>query len=134
MLFLFSILPTPPPDESTERASQPALAPITQKKHVTAGEFGGSWPLTVQEGDVYSRRLPAVAGQYPQIVAVFKSGGTEYGLNGTALTRGYPDINIIRIREVLVGVVPEDTVFMYKDINELITLALENENPPPSSP
>jgi len=46
------------------------------KKHVSAAEFGDSWPLTVEEGYVYSVRK----------AAVFETEGKTYGLNGTAIS------------------------------------------------
>lgn len=53
---------------------------------VSKGEFGESWPFTVQSGIV-----DCVDGQ----AAVFKTGGRSYQLNGFARSRGYAPIDPI---------------------------------------
>ncbi|GEN28975.1 hypothetical protein HVA01_26210 [Halovibrio variabilis] len=53
---------------------------------VSKGEFGESWPFTVESGVV-----DCVDGQ----AAIFKTGGTSYQLNGFARSSGYAPIDPI---------------------------------------
>lgn len=101
---------------------------ITKKRHVTRSEFGSIWPFTVSEGDVYGIRLQPL-GSLSRVAAIFESDGIKYGLNGVALQQGYLDVNSVRIGERIEGLVPEDTIYNYRDIGFLISLALEHENP-----
>lgn len=58
---------------------------MTTGKLVKKEDFGEKWPFTVESG-----YLDCVAGS-----AVFRSGMTEYGLNGTATSRGYTSVDRI---------------------------------------
>lgn len=53
---------------------------------ISKGEFGESWPFTVESGVV-----DCVDGQ----AAIFKTGGRSYQLNGFARSRGYAPIDPI---------------------------------------
>jgi hypothetical protein len=51
--------------------------------YVTAADLGSEWPLTVQGAHI--------ACQNSAVTATIN--GTEYAVNGTARSRGYPDID-----------------------------------------
>jgi hypothetical protein len=58
--------------------------------NVSSEEFGSSWPLNVDSGDLRcegSKGFGAVVFTDPD--------GNEYGLNGVALSQGYPPIDPI---------------------------------------
>lgn len=54
---------------------------------VTQQEFGADWPLTVSSGTLRCEGAGAVLFRSPD--------GTDYAVNGTALTAGYGDIDPI---------------------------------------
>lgn len=65
---------------------------------VSADGFGRAWPFTVDEGVLSCESLgPASA------VTFMAPDGTEYGVNGTALSKGYPRINPIQRRGADIG-------------------------------
>lgn len=53
---------------------------------VSRADFGDDWPLTVDTGELRCEGASAV---------VFVVDGTEYGVNGSALSAGYPEIDPI---------------------------------------
>jgi hypothetical protein len=53
---------------------------------VSASDFGDEWPLTVDSGTLRCE---------PPSAVVFETGGTEYGVNGMAVTNGYDEIDPI---------------------------------------
>ncbi|HWQ90356.1 MAG TPA: hypothetical protein VN673_01700 [Clostridia bacterium] len=112
--------------EGKEPTATTATLP-SNRKYVASANYGDDWPLSVGEGYVYSMELEPV-GSMRRFAAIFEAGGIRYGMNGTALTAGYADINTIRTGEKIVGIVPEDTVYRYKDVGFLIEMALENKN------
>ena len=65
-----------------------AFASIAQSKslHITSKDFGDKWPFTVTKGELSCNGNDAVT---------FKTNGIIYGVNGRALSKGYPRINPI---------------------------------------
>lgn len=55
-------------------------------RHVTAGDLGDAWPLTVDHGTV--RR-------HDEALTFAAPDSTEYALNGVAASRGFPEIEPI---------------------------------------
>lgn len=86
---------------------------ISVKRPVSSEMFKHNWPLTVNSGYVFN-------GQYKDgtTVALFKSDeGITYGMNGPALTKGFPDIHLITSYE--------RTTYgrRYEDVGSLISMA-----------
>jgi Protein of unknown function (DUF2511) len=59
----------------------------THSIEISRSDFGSSWPLTVDHGTLTCHPVDAVTFTAP--------GGTTYGVNGTAMDHGYPDIHPI---------------------------------------
>lgn len=59
----------------------PVGAPVSQ------AEFGDAWPLTIDRGTLRCEPPGAVVFQ--------ASDGSDYGVNGIALSQGYPEIDPI---------------------------------------
>ena len=62
------------------------LPAIGASKHISAEDFGDSWPFTVSEG-----MLSCTRGS----IVTFTAYGTQYAVNGTAKSRGYANIEPI---------------------------------------
>lgn len=60
--------------------------PVTASRDVTSADLGDAWPLTVDHGTI-RRRGDAVTFVAPD--------GTEYALNGVAISAGFPEIEPI---------------------------------------
>lgn len=58
--------------------------------NVSSDEFGSDWPLTVDSGDLRCEGSEGFGA-----VVFTDPGGDEYGLNGVALSQGYPPIDPI---------------------------------------
>jgi hypothetical protein len=76
--------------------------------------MGERWPLTVAEGKIYK----AEASNERSNVIFVAPDGTEYALNGTALSAGYRDIHGITKYRLVFG----DPI--YEDVSELIRIGL----------
>ena len=61
--------------------------------HISASSFHGTWPFTVSSG-VVACRHPPHSGPFG-VVTFTAPDGTTYGINGTALDHGYPDVTPI---------------------------------------
>jgi hypothetical protein len=58
---------------------------VQKGKRITKEEYGDTWAFTVNEGYIYSIND----------AAIFKTGETEYALNGVAMSRGYKELKPI---------------------------------------
>lgn len=70
----------------TEQATLNSSSPSSMRVHVSQSEFGDSWPLTVDSGEIEC---------IDTYFMVFRSGGETYALNGLAKGQGYADITPI---------------------------------------
>jgi Protein of unknown function (DUF2511) len=59
------------------------------RKEINSAMFKGEWMLTVDRG--------TIACEPPSALIFIAPDGTQYGINGTAETMGYADIQPIRI-------------------------------------
>lgn len=86
---------------------------ISVKRPVSSEMLKHLWPLTVNSGYVFNGRY-----RDGTTVALFKSNeGVTYGMNGPALTKGYPDIHLITSYELT------NYGRRYEDVGSLIGLA-----------
>lgn len=61
-------------------------------RQVRQQDYGNDWPFPrFPSGIIYCRPTQGISGAL-QIVTI-KLGAIEYGLNGTAMNRGYPTVN-----------------------------------------
>lgn len=58
--------------------------------NVSSDEFGADWPLTVDSGDLRCEGSDGFGA-----VVLTDPDGNEYGVNGVALSQGYPPIDPI---------------------------------------
>ena len=90
------------------------FTPAPKQLSVSAQELGDRWPLTVPTGHIYKRSV----SQGRSEVIFVAPDGTEYGLNGTALSAGYRDIHeITKFENVSYG-------RRYEDVSSLISIGL----------
>ena len=71
---------------NSDTAATAASSLASNERHISASDYGDRWPLTVEDGILRCEGARAV---------VFIAGGRAYGVNGTALTMGYPEIDPI---------------------------------------
>ncbi|WP_392895793.1 hypothetical protein [Streptomyces sp. LN699] len=72
--------PEPTPGKQSQQASDDSGGPLPSSEYVVAGEFT-KWPFTVPSGTLECRE---------GLFVTFEYAGTEWGINGSAQTRGYP--------------------------------------------
>lgn len=78
----FAIVMLAVPGLSAARQGGQEAGSVVIKK----GQYGKRWPFTVKSGTLSCVSVSSV---------IFKANGRVYGVNGTALTHGYPRINPI---------------------------------------
>ncbi|HYI67572.1 MAG TPA: hypothetical protein VEW95_11650 [Candidatus Limnocylindrales bacterium] len=74
-------------------ADAPAETPTPDPGYITRQEYGDAWPFSVPAGTLACYD-GAAAGGGGRILVTFSAGdGIEYGLNGSALDFGFPELD-----------------------------------------
>lgn len=105
-IWLWSAISGPENSESSKK-DEPSKAVETNGVEFLASAYGDDWPYPPYDRAIVRcdmRLTKAVLGRDTiRPIATIILGGTEYGLNGAAMTNGYPDPSFMRPRDPYTG-------------------------------